>query len=284
MTPTRAAVGIDVAEKRKGLDLVALDLDRRLLASAGRLSLEDAARLVLEQIRPDIVCIDSPSSWSRSGKSRAAERELRGLGITAFCTGPDPGPHPFYRWMRVGFSIYAALAPAYTLFRGGPPVGTAAEVFPEASAVLLAKRLRCREESKLNFRRQVLNRHGVEASRLPTIDRVDAALAALTGLRALEGTCTALGDPAEGVIMLPVAELPVSPLKRVPARNGSQAGLLAQTRSPMSVERTCLCGCGAAVRRRFLPGHDAKLKSLLVRRHLAGDRTATEHLQSLGWL
>lgn len=217
-TPRRIAVGIDVAEERKGLDIVALDLDRRLLESAGHQSVEGAARLVLEQIRPEIVCIDSPSSWSRSGKSRAAERELRVLGITAFCTGPDPGSHPFYRWMRVGFSIYAALAPTYTLFRAGDPAKSAAEVFPEASAVLLAGRLRCRDETKLTFRRKVLSQHGVEVSGLPTIDRVDAALAALTGLRSLEGSCTAVGDPAEGVILLPVAELPARPLRRAGAR------------------------------------------------------------------
>jgi predicted nuclease with RNAse H fold len=79
-------VGIDVAEERKGLDLVALDRDRRVIASAGHLTVEDVRRLVLEELRPDMVCIDSPSSWSISGKSRGSERELRKLGITAFST------------------------------------------------------------------------------------------------------------------------------------------------------------------------------------------------------
>jgi predicted nuclease with RNAse H fold len=207
-------VGIDVAEERKGLDLVALDRDRRVIASAGHLTVEEVRRLVLEEVRPHMVCIDSPSSWSISGKSRQSERELRKLGITAFSTGPDPGPHPFYRWMRVGFSIFEALSPRYELFAGRGLRGTAAEVFPEATAVLLAGRLRDRNESKRVFRVRVLTDHGVDTRALPTVDRVDAALAALTGILALEGTYTGVGDPAEGLVLLPVDPLPSGPLLR----------------------------------------------------------------------
>ena len=36
--------------------------------------------------------------------------------------------------------------------------------------------------------------------------RVDAALAALTGFRALHGAACAVGDPTDGVIFLPVPE------------------------------------------------------------------------------
>jgi predicted nuclease with RNAse H fold len=212
------AVGIDVAEERKGLDLVALDGHRHVMASAGKLSLDELTRMVLSQIHPTLVCIDAPSAWSTSGRSRTAERALRRVGITAFATGADPGDHPFYRWMRVGFSIYQALSPAYRLFRGGDAVGTAAEVFPEASAVLLAGRHRDPDETKITFRRHVLRAHGVDDAVLPTVDRVDAALAALTGVLALEGTCTNVGDPDEGVIMLPVATLPASPLVRTKRR------------------------------------------------------------------
>jgi predicted nuclease with RNAse H fold len=207
-------VGIDVAEERKGLDLVALDQNRRVIASAGHLTVEDIRRLVLEELRPHMVCIDSPSSWSISGKSRESERELRKLGIMAFSTGPDPGPHPFYRWMRVGISIFEALSPSYDLFDGRELRGTAAEVFPEATAVLLAGRLRDKSVSKRLFRSRVLSDNGVETSALPTADRIDAGLAALTGILALEGTFTAVGDPTEGVIMLPIGRLPSTRLVR----------------------------------------------------------------------
>ena len=68
-----------------------------------RLTVAGAVALVLGELQPAVVCIDSPSGWSISGPSRLAERELHPLGISAFACGPDPGPHPFYRWMRVGF-------------------------------------------------------------------------------------------------------------------------------------------------------------------------------------
>ena len=132
------AVGVDVAEERKGLDLVALDAGRRAARCEGMLTVDDLVRIVLNDLQPTIVCIDSPSGWSTSSKSRLAERELHQRGINVFFAPSDPGDHPFYRWIRVGISIYEALSATYPLFRGGPPAGTAAEVFPHASATLLA--------------------------------------------------------------------------------------------------------------------------------------------------
>jgi hypothetical protein len=58
-------IGINVAEPRNGLDLVALDDGRHGLAGHGRLTLEEAARITLA-LRPAVVCIDStrPSAHS----------------------------------------------------------------------------------------------------------------------------------------------------------------------------------------------------------------------------
>ncbi len=207
------AIGIDVAEPRKGLDLVALDAERNVFASHGRLALEEVARITLA-LRPAVVCIDSPSGWSRSGSSRAAERQLARIGIQSFRTGADPGDHPFYRWMRVGFEVFRLVSAGYPLYRGGAVAGTAAEVFPHASACLLAGGLRAREIPKHAFRRDVLRAAGVAEDWLPTPDRVDAALGAVTGLIALEGAHCAAGDPGEGVILLPVASVPIAPLPR----------------------------------------------------------------------
>ena len=279
---SRGAVGIDVAEERKGLDLVALDGDRHLVASVGKLTVGELARKVLSEIYPTIVCIDAPSGWSISGKSRAAERELRPLGINAFSTPPDPGDHTFYRWMRVGCSIYEALSPTYSLYRGATLSGCAAEVFPEASAVLLAGELRPGGVTKSAFRRWVLSSHGVGEAVLPTVDRVDAALGALTGILALEGTYTTVGNPDEGVMLVPVRQLPGSPLER--SRSPGDGGQPRTKHSaPVTGSIRCLCGCGATVRRRFLPGHDAKLKARLMRAQAEGDRGATERLRDLGW-
>lgn len=207
------SVGIDVAEERKGLDLVALDGDRRVVAWLDRATVADVTAVVAE-LRPDVVSIDSPPAWASAGRSRAAERELRRIGITAYATPTDPGPHPFYRWMRVGFSIFTAIADEYPQFRTGSVRCTALEVFPEASAVLLEGRLRSKDESKVRFRRRVLARRGVDTAGLGTGDAVDAALAALTGLLALDGAFSTLGDPDEGVIVVPVRPLPSVPLVR----------------------------------------------------------------------
>lgn len=200
-------MGIDVAEPRKGLDLVALDRDRNVLARSRRLSLSAAVSLTLA-LKPAVVCLDSPSGWATSGRSRLAERELARIGIQSYRTGPDPGDHPFYRWMRVGFELFERLAPAYPLYRGGDPTGHAAEVFPHATACLLAGRLRERAMSKQVFREQTLRRAGVVSHKLRTPDQIDAALAALTGLIALDGVHCAVGEPDEGVILLPVERLP----------------------------------------------------------------------------
>jgi hypothetical protein len=120
--------------------------------------------------------------------------------------------------MRVGFSIYAAISDVYPRYRSGPVQGTAVEVFPEATAVLLAGRLRGRDETKRDFRRAVLAAHGVDSGSLMTLDAVDAALAALTGLLALEGSFSSLGEASEGVIVVPVSSLPVESLVRRAAK------------------------------------------------------------------
>lgn len=47
--------------------------------------------------------------------------------------------------------------------------------------------------------------------------------------------------------------------------------------------RKCRCGCGAPVARRFLPGHDAKLKSRLVKEARNGSEAARQELREEGW-
>jgi predicted nuclease with RNAse H fold len=219
------AVGVDVAEERKGMDLVALDSQRRITASYGKLSVAAVAELVVDELRPSIVCVDSPPAFSRSGVTRQAERELARAGFPAFPVGSDPGDHPFFRWMRVGFRVFEAVAEAYPLYRSGDPRGCATEVFPNAAAVVILGQRRHCEETKTSFRRRALAAAGVAQERLANLDRVDAGLAALSGLYALEGRFVALGDPDEGVVVVPKPfEGPLSPyplergqLPRVPS-------------------------------------------------------------------
>jgi predicted nuclease with RNAse H fold len=208
-------VGVDVAEARKGLDVVVLDDGRRVITARRRATAADVSAIATE-LRPALVCIDSPPGWATAGRSRAAERELRALGISAYATPTDPGDHPFYRWMRAGFAVFEAVAASHPRHRSGELRGTAVEVFPEATAVLLAGRLRPNGETKRDFRRAVLADHGVDTTSLTTPDLLDAALAALTGVLALEGAAITVGDPDEGVVLLPVGTLPGRLRREVP--------------------------------------------------------------------
>lgn len=48
--------------------------------------------------------------------------------------------------------------------------------------------------------------------------------------------------------------------------------------------RDCECACGGKTRGgRFIPGHDAKLKSVLLKKSAGGDTAATDELRRRGW-
>ena len=77
------------------------------------------------------------------------------------------------------------------------------EVFPHSIAVVLAGYLQLADVSKAGFRRRVLEDSGCSTGALTNQDLLDAGLAALTGLCALEGSAVAIGEPDEGCIFLP---------------------------------------------------------------------------------
>lgn len=274
------ALGIDVGVRR-GLDAVLLDGSREVLGMHRRVAPVDIAALVAEA-GPDVVAIDGPPAWASSGRSRLTERELRMFGIQCFNTPSDKrmADQPFYEWMTVGFAVYEAIAERYPRFRGtGSVRGTAIEVFPHASAVILAGTLPPRGVSKQRFRRDVLVANGVDARALRSIDQVDAALAALTGLLALGRRFSAPGDPREGQIVLPSPSLPARPYRRGRAPDPPVSQPALPGLSP------CACGdpdCQALTAREFAPGHDAKRKSVLWRLVRTGI-DATDELRRRGW-
>jgi len=274
------ALGIDVGV-RKGLDLVLLDGSRDPVAMHRGIPLEDVRRLI-EEAEADVVAIDSPPGWAGKGRSRRTEREIRHFGIQSYGTPTsDRGTdHPFYEWMRVGFEVFrmAELA-GFPRYRGGPAGGTAIEVFPHASAVVLAGCLPPRGARKAAWRAAILQAGGVNADGLRSLDQIDAALAALTGLRALAGRSSALGDPREGVIVLPARSLPARPFPRCPERAKGPPQPHLPRMSP------CACGdpsCDRLTSREFAPGHDARRKSMLWRLARQGYEAA-EELRSRGW-
>jgi 8-oxo-dGTP pyrophosphatase MutT (NUDIX family) len=83
--------------------------------------------------------------------------------------------------------------------------------------VTLRGRLPGRGTSKLAWRREALQEAGVEHGPLHTVDQVDAALAALTGIRCLQRRSCIVGVPGECVLALPVPALPAGRYQREPA-------------------------------------------------------------------
>lgn len=281
MAAARSSLGIDVSE-RHGLDLVLLDGSAQPAAVARDVRLDHLARMVGE-LEPDVVAVDAPSGWGKTGGSRQCERELRALGIQSYGTPSDPARRElkFYGWMKVGVRTFETLAGiGYPLYRGGPVPRTSIEVFPHATSVVLAG---CLPASSLRpaglraWRARVLEKAGVATAGLRTRDAVDAALAALTGLLALRGDFVALGRPEDGLLVVP-AGLAEEPYRRC-APEASDAQALLPGLAP------CACGdpgCRAVTNREFAPGHDAKRKALLWQRARQG-RDALEELQRRRW-
>jgi predicted nuclease with RNAse H fold len=270
------ALGVDVAvQGGKGLDLVLLDGSRTPSAIVPRATRADLARLVTDR-SPDIVAVDAPSAWAASGRSRLTENELARLNIHAFRTpSPEHAADRHFDWMREGIAVFEVLAGlGYPLGTRRPFGGHAIEVFPHATAAVLAGCLPPKGVRKRAWRERVLRMQGVRTDELTTVDQLDAALAALTGLLVLDGRESHLGDPAEGVIILPVAA-PAPKYRPGTIAADQEAALFAW----------CVCGtCDRQVRagKEFAPGHDAKRKSTLWRRAREGHE-AIEELRRRGW-
>jgi predicted nuclease with RNAse H fold len=207
-------VGVDVSVRR-GLDVVVLGGDRRLVGPPLARQTPEDLEALLRSLRPDAVAIDSPPAWGLRGPSRRAERELIALGLPCFRTPSDPAlrAHPFYAWMFAGHAAFAAAAAAgYPCFRGAAGEdgrGRALEVFPHGAAVALAGQrppagTARRPAARRRWRTAVLAAAGVDGTALPTLDAVDAALAALVAVIVAEGgDWFALGQPDEGCVVLP---------------------------------------------------------------------------------
>jgi predicted nuclease with RNAse H fold len=281
MPQAPSSLGIDVSERR-GLDVVLLDGEAPPVVR-GRVAVEDLAALVAD-LAPAVVTVDAPSSWGRSGASRACEQHLRRVAIQSYGTPSDPErrEHRFYSWMKVGVRVYEVLREAgYPTYRGGAVRGMAVEVFPHATSVVLAG---CLPPSSLSrterrdWRAGVLARAGVSTASLRTADAVDAALAALTGVLALRGDFVALGRPEDGYLVVP-APFSAEPYRPCAAAPHDDAQARLPGLSP------CACGdpaCHALTQQEFAPGHDAKRKGLLWQRARAG-RDALEELDRRAW-
>lgn len=292
-------LGVDVSLGR-GLDVALMD-DARVVETWARVGAVGLKDLLVER-RPEAVGIDAPPrpglSLLRDDAERArllvppaagrhldrriAEYELSRRGIGSHQTPRDESR--LFSWMTAGFEAFAAaVAVGYELFLGeGSARGRAFEVFPYASYVGLSGCLSPGRRWRLAWRRAVLAEAGVEglAAEAP-IDTVDAACAALTAGRFLDGAGSWLGDPREGVIVLPVASLGDAYHRCAPPEAGGAPGVRPARRA--AEPRLCECGCGTPVRKRFVPGHAARLRGRLLAEARAG-AAARADLERLGWL
>jgi predicted nuclease with RNAse H fold len=262
------SLGIDVGGPKKGLDLVLMDADRVPFLVKPRAALDDVAAAI-DRHAPEIVAIDSPPRWNAGGRSRRTERSLAELGISTFPTpSAAGGEHAFFAWMKSGMEVFAlAASRGYELDTTGRRGKRAIEIFPYGSAVVLSGGLKPRGIRSKEWRERVLRAHGVRTDDLRTLDQVDAALAALTGILVIEGKHTFRGDDAEGVIVLPVA----APLPRyLPGPTPLE--------DDQRLFRYCVCGCGKQVAppREFAKGHDGRHKSMLWDRAREGRRAESE--------
>ena len=279
---TARALGIDVSERR-GLDLVLLDGSAAPVFVRGGVPVDELRRWVPE-LAPEVVAVDAPSQWGVHGGSRLCEQQLRKLAIQSYGTPSDLAKreHGFNAWMKTGLRVYDLLRElGFPTYRGGAVRGTAMEVFPHATSVVLAGALppaRASRTARREWRAGVLEAAGVAAAGLNSSDAVDAALAALTGLLALHGEHAALGGDEDGYLVVPakIGRQPYRP-SRPRARDRSQPPLPGLSR--------CRCEdpeCRAFTSQEFAPGHDAKRKALLWQRARAGEE-AIDELRRRGW-
>jgi predicted nuclease with RNAse H fold len=199
-------IGVDVGGKNKGFHAVALRAGRFVDKAAGC----DAKEIAewCRTLDASVIGIDAPCRWSRTGKRRPCERELAGIGISAFST-PSLAVgqvHPFYDWMLNGVELFRLLAPYYPLYNGrsSPLNPTSFETFPHAVACALAGKKLSAKEKRLD-RRRLLALAGIDTDSFTNIDEVDAALCAVTAQRFLAGTFKAYGDDVDGFIVVPSA-------------------------------------------------------------------------------
>ncbi len=162
---------------------------------------------------------------------KVCEYELRRHGIGLYLTPGDPARAP--TWMQMGFRLYAALrAAGYPIHQPGAPAERALlEVHPHGCfTVLLGRRPLRKDTLEGRLQRQLvlydegldvpdpmeaveeLTPHHLRAGTLTfpglrTHDELDALVAAYTAYLAdrRPARTTAVGDPEEGQIILPVA-------------------------------------------------------------------------------
>jgi hypothetical protein len=214
-------------------------------------TVEEVAAAVLAGGGPDAVAIDAPSGprldllgpdaprraalglpAGRHERSRVCDALLvrRRLPLYPVPSAAE-GLAPWQAWMAVGFALFDALVPVLGRFEpvaaprceaslspGATAYGRVCETFPDAvfCGLLGHRPAKKRTPEGRAARLGALRVHGVRDPDLGrrSLDELDACAAACAARGLATGEGTWLGDPAEGVIVLPVD--PLKPSYRRP--------------------------------------------------------------------
>lgn len=170
-------MGIDVGGRRKGFHAAAVN-ERALVAGPKQIGGVDAVLGWVDELRPEVVALDSPKTCAFKGeRSRADERALAKeiCGIRWTPEMAKLNGNPYYEWIACGLELYEALEPDRSRRRW-----RVIEVFPTASwSVWVGRR---GKRTRARWTREALadtKLEGLPFRRLNQDDR-DAIAAALT--------------------------------------------------------------------------------------------------------
>ena len=199
--------GVDVGGSKKGFHAVALKGG----AYFDQFAWPDAAAIAdwCRGIDAYVIGVDAPCRWSLTGRACPAERELMALKICCFSTpsreAAKSHPQDHFRWMLNGAELFAQLESTHSLFVGTSPCmkrRVCFETFPQAIACALAGTI-VSARKKRTIRRELLERAGVDTSKLTNIDTLDAALCALMAHYFSLGSFKTYGEGPTGLIVVP---------------------------------------------------------------------------------
>lgn len=184
------SVGVDLAGSPKRMSgLCGMDFELRCETGAAR---EDEEVLVfVEGWGPEVVAIDAPLSTPRQGVLRECDRRLIKMGIRLLPPAmkgmralTDRGIALKKRLRELGYTVIETYPGGIQDLLGIPRKGRGLDALKEGLIRLGVKGLRCDE----------------------TGDELDAVTCALAGIAYLKGRYIEVGDPEEGVIILPLPE------------------------------------------------------------------------------
>ena len=199
--------GIDVGGRKKGFHAVSLR-DGKYLSQFAH---TDPARVAdwCREIGAMVIGVDAPCRWHQSGTTRVAETGLKREGGQCFSTPTYEAAiaHPLnhFGWMLNGAKLFAHLESSHRLFGGNAAELSGSvcfETFPQAIACALAGEI-VSAKQKGRIRRELLIEAGIDISALSNIDKVDAALCALSARSLAISKFKAYGDAVSGFIVVP---------------------------------------------------------------------------------